>query len=110
MDKGIVVPLALFFAVVYVIKLLVDARMRFLFSQASSPEVVAALYTSEAKLRRASALRWGVLLVVLSLGLAIAAQAQWPAMSLQALALMLGAAGIGNLLAFWSLGWLARQN
>jgi hypothetical protein len=100
MDKGIVVPLALFFAVVFVIKLLVDARMRYLFFQSGSPEVVAALFAGEEKLRRTSSLRWGLVLTCLALGLAIATQAQWSAFSLPGLAVLLGAAGIGNLLAF----------
>jgi hypothetical protein len=100
MDKGIVVPLALFFSVVYVIKLLVDARMRFLFAQSSSPDTVAALYASENTLRHASSLRWGLVLICVAAGLAIAAQAQWSAFSLHGMAVLLGATGVGHLLAF----------
>jgi hypothetical protein len=98
MDKGIVVPLALFFAVVYGIKLLVDARMRYLFFQAGSPDTVEALFRGEDKLRRAAALRNGVLLILLAMGLVICHWAQWAVFSVPGLAVMLAFGGAGHLL------------
>lgn len=100
MDKGIVVPLALFFAVVYGLKLLVDARMRYLFFKAGSPESVQALFEGEDGLRRANSLRNGVLLIALAIGLAICASAQWQVFSVQGVAAMLAAGGVGNLVAY----------
>jgi hypothetical protein len=110
MDKGIVVPLALFFAVVYGLKLLVDARMRYLFFKAGTPEVVHSLFKGEEDLRRSSNLRSGILLVALASGLSICASAQWQVLSVHGVAVMLAAGGVGNLVAYWLGAKLKRPN
>lgn len=100
MDKNIIVPVGLFVAVVYTIKLLVDARMRYLFFKAGSPDTVEALFRGEEHMRRMGTLRWGVVLLALGLGLAVAAKMDWPATSLPSLALWVCTLGLGNLVAF----------
>lgn len=110
MDKNIVVPLALFFSVVYAIKLLVDARLRYLFWKGgSTPEAVAALFAGEERIRRHASLR--VALVASTLGVALlmldaVGATLW---SLNGVAALLLALGAGNLLAFAALEWLQRR-
>ena len=100
MDKGIIVPLALFFSVVYLVKLLVDARMRFLFFKGAPPESAQMLFEGEAQLRRANSLRNGVLLLALAIGLGLCALMNWQVLSTPGAAAMLAAGGAGNLLAY----------
>lgn len=100
MDKSIVVPIGLFVAVVYTIKLLVDARMRYLFFKGGAPDTVEALYRGQEHARRMGSLRWGVVLCCVAAGLALASAWQLQALSLAAWALLLGSLGVGNLLSF----------
>lgn len=100
MDKSIIVPIGLFVSVVYTIKLLVDARMRYLFFKGDAPDTVEALYRGEERARRMGSLRWGVVLLSLAAGLAWAAAMDWAPLSLQSLVLLLGSLGLGNLLSF----------
>ncbi|TAG03880.1 MAG: hypothetical protein EAZ43_05850 [Betaproteobacteria bacterium] len=102
MDKSIVVPIGLFLAVVYTIKLLVDARMRYLFFKAGAPDTVEALFRGEERLRRMSTLRWGAVLLVFGLGLAVAAKMELAALGLPSLALMVLTLGVGNLAAYFA--------
>lgn len=109
MDKSIVVPIGLFVSVVYTIKLLVDARMRFLFFKGGAPDTVEALYRAEERTRRMGSLRWGLVLVGLAAGLALAGGMGWQPLSLPALAALLGTLGLGHLAAFGVALWLDRQ-
>ena len=102
MDKSIIVPIGLFVSVVYTIKLLVDARMRWLFFQGGAPETVEALYQGEERVRRQGSLRWGLVLCSLAAGLAVASVAGWPPLALPSIAVLLGALGVGNLAAFFA--------
>jgi hypothetical protein len=99
-DKSIVVPIGLFVAVVYTIKLLVEARMRYLFFKGDAPETVEALYRAEERTRRMAALRWGLVLLSLAAGLAVADAKGWQPLSLPALAVLMAALGLGNLASF----------
>lgn len=110
MDKSIVVPIGLFVAVVYTIKLLVDARMRFLFFKGGAPDTVEALYKGEETARRMASLRWGLVLSCLALGLALAGAMDWPALSLPSLAVLLAALGLGNLASFFAAQVLDRSS
>lgn len=69
MDKGTVVPVLLFlcvtYGVTYVIKLLVDARVRIKMLQASeSKELIESVIRGDDHRGRMSALRWGLLLLL----------------------------------------------
>lgn len=108
MDKSIIVPVGLFVAVVYSIKLLVDARMRYLFFKAGSPEAVQALFVGEERLRRLASLRWGLVLTALAVGLGLSSAMAWEAWSLPGLAMVLAALGLGNLASFWVTSRLDR--
>lgn len=107
MDKSIIVPIGLFVSVVYTIKLLVDARMRYLFFKGDAPDTVEALYRGEERARRLGTLRWGVVLVFLAAALGWANLMGWHPWSLQGVALLIGALGVGNLSSFVLAGRLA---
>jgi hypothetical protein len=110
MDKSIVVPLALFFSVVYALKLLVDARMRYLYWKGgSSPETVAAMFAGEERLRRLGALRWGVVAFTLGAVLLLADTTGLKLFSAGGLAVLLVALGLGNIAAFACTEYLARR-
>jgi hypothetical protein len=101
MDKGIVVPLALFFSVVYALKLLVDARLRYLFWKGgSSAEAVAALFAGEERLRREGALRLGVVALAVGGGLLLADATGAALLSTAGVAMLLLALGVGNIAAY----------
>jgi hypothetical protein len=108
MDKNIIVPLGLFWAVAYTIRLLVDARMRYLYFKAGAPDTVQALFKGEAQLRRANTLRWGILLLTLGLAMGLAAQLEWPALSLPSLALWVGALGLGHLATYAAMRYFEK--
>lgn len=100
MDKSIVVPIGLFLSVVVSLKLLVDARMRYLFFKGGAPDTVEALFAAEERLRRQGSLRWGVVLCMLAAGLALAQAAGVSAWSVAGVACVLGAVGAGHLVAY----------
>jgi hypothetical protein len=100
MDKSVLVPLGLFFSIVYSIKLLVDARMRYLFMKGGTPDTVSAMLAGEEQLRRMGTLRWGVVLTALAMGVGVTAGMSWAPLSAPGIAMLLGALGVGNLLAF----------
>ena len=67
MDYALLVPIALFAAIAYSIKAVVDARVRKqLVSSNGSPELVANILQGDETNRRLSSLRWGITLVMLS--------------------------------------------
>mgnify|MGYP003598160379 CR=1 FL=1 len=100
MDKSIVVPIGLFVAVVYSLKLLVDARMRYLFFKGGAPDTVEALFRGEERLRRQAGLRWGVVLCALAAGLGVAQAVGFQTWSVGGLATVLAAIGLGQLAAY----------
>lgn len=100
MDKSIIVPIGLFVSVVYTIKLLVDARMRYLFFKGDAPDTVEALYRGEERARRMGSLRWGLVLLALAAGLALASGMGWAPLSLPSLAVLLASLGLGHLASF----------
>jgi hypothetical protein len=110
MDKGIVVPLALFFSVVYGLKLLIDARLRYLFWRGGgTPETTAALFAGEERLRRMGMLRLGIVSVAVAAGLLMADATGTQLLSTPGLGMLLLALGLGNLAAFGAGEMLARR-
>jgi hypothetical protein len=99
LDKNLA-AIVLFLCVTYSVKLLVDARMRYLFVRGESPQAVQTLLQGEERLRRAGSLRWGLILVFVALGFALVEWAGWREIRPGTLAVMAAAAGLGNLAAF----------
>jgi hypothetical protein len=107
MDKGTVIPVLLFlcvtFGVTYVIKLLVDARVRIKMLQASeSKELIESVIRGDDHRGRMSSLRWGLLLLLGGLGFAIIQWAGWTDITPGALAVLLCAFGLSNLIYFFA--------
>jgi hypothetical protein len=100
MDKHIVVPIALFFSIAWVIKMIIDARMRYLYLRGGSPQTIAALVAGEERMRRLGMLRWGVLLTTLAVAFVIIDRVGVDASSPMTWGLIFGALGLGNLGAY----------
>ncbi|WP_313920591.1 hypothetical protein [Tahibacter sp.] len=96
MDHRMLVPIALFGSVVYVIKLLIDARMRILLLRAGDPEELRALLQAEAVQRRHASLRSGITLTMLALGFALIQLLGWDDITPGAIAVLAAAVGLGN--------------
>lgn len=97
MDHRVLVPIALFGSVVYVIKLLIDARMRILLLRAGDPEELRSLLQAEAIQRRHASLRSGITLGMLALGFALIQLLGWNDITPGAIAVLAAAASLGNL-------------
>ena len=99
----VLIPIAFFLCVTYAIKALVDARMRGkLIAANSSEELVRSLMLNEENERRHTSLRWGVVLTSLAVGFGLIEVFGWDDITPGAIAVLLGATGIGNL-AFYSI-------
>ena len=101
MDYAMLVPIALFAAIAYSIKAVVDARVRKqLVSSNGSPELVSHILQGDETNRRLSSLRWGITLVMLAIGFAIVEAAGWTDVTPGVIAVLVGAIGLGNLASF----------
>lgn len=101
MEYALLVPIALFAAIAYSIRAVVDARVRKqLVSSNGSPELVANILQGDETNRRLSSLRWGITLVMLSIGFAIVEAAGWTDVTPGVIAVLVGAVGLGNLASF----------
>jgi hypothetical protein len=101
MDYAMFVPIALFAAIAYSIKAVVDARVRKqLVSSNGSPDLVASILRGDEANRRLSSLRWGITLVMLALGFGIVEAAGWQDITPGVIAVLVGAIGLGNLASF----------
>ena len=101
MDYAMFVPIALFAAIAYSIKAVVDARVRKqLVSSNGSPDLVASILRADEANRRLASLRWGITLVALALGFGIVEAAGWDDVTPGVIAVLVGALGLGNLASF----------
>lgn len=101
MSAQVLVPIALFGSVAYVIKLLIDARMRVLLLRAgSSDELLRSILEGEAQQRRYASLRSGITLLALAAGFMLIQIFGWDDITPGAIAVLAGAFGIGNLAYF----------
>ena len=103
MDADILIPITLFLCVTYAIKALLDARTRAkLLAANGSEEMIRTLVQNEEQQRRHTSLRWGIVLTALAVGFGLIKFFGWDDVTPGAIALLLGATGIGNL-AFYSI-------
>ena len=101
MDFDLLVPITLFVCVTYAIKALLDARTRGkLIAANGSEELIRSLVQNEEQQRRHASVRWGVVLVSLAVGFALIDWFGWEEVTPGAIAVLLGATGIGNLASF----------
>ena len=101
MDFDLLVPITLFVCVTYAIKALLDARTRGkLIAANGSEELIRSLVQNEEQQRRHASVRWGVVLVSLAVGFALIEFFGWEEVTPGAIAVLLGATGVGNLASF----------
>ena len=101
MNFELLIPIALFAAIAYSIKAVVDARVRKqLVASNGAPDLVRSILEGDEANRRLSSLRWGITLVALSIGFAIVEAAGWREITPGVIAVLVGAVGIGNLGSF----------
>jgi hypothetical protein len=102
MDFEVLIPITLFLCITYAIKALLDARMRgkLLSTPGASEEMIRSLVQNEELQRRHASVRWGVVLVCLAVGFGLIEFFGWDEVTPGAIAVLLGATGIGNLVSF----------
>ena len=101
MDEELLIPITFFLCVTYAIKALLDARTRAkLIAANGSEEMIRSLVRNEEQLRRHASIRWGVVLVCLAVGFALIEYFGWRDVTPGAIAVLLGATGVGNLISF----------
>ena len=95
------IPIAFFAAVVFAIKVIVDARVRTkLVSANVSEALLRSMIEVEEQQRRYSSLRWGIVLICLGAGFAFIESFDWREGGPGAIAVVIGATGLGNLLSY----------
>ena len=101
MDVHVVIPLALFACVTYVLKAVMDATLRYrLLRAAVSSDVLRAVLEGEDHQRKVVALRWGILSSSLALGFGLIALLGLNEISPGVVAILAAAIGLGNLVLF----------
>lgn len=101
MDKGLLIPIFLFACIVYAIKLVVDALVRrHMINAGTTPELVNSLVLGEEQRRRHSSLRWGVVLIFLSIGFGIIQVTGWDDINAGMIAVLALVTGAGNLVSY----------
>ncbi|HSX60926.1 MAG TPA: DUF6249 domain-containing protein [Tahibacter sp.] len=98
MSTQFLIPIALFGCITYVVKLLIDARLRILMMRAgSSDELIRSILDGEALQRRYASLRSGITLLALAAGFALIQLFGWNDITPGAIAVIAAAVGVGNL-------------
>ena len=99
----LLIPIVLFLCVTYAIKALLDARTRGkLIAANGSEEMIRSLVQNEEQQHRHASLRWGSRAASLAVGFALIEFFGWDDVTPGAIAVLLGATGIGNLVSFYS--------
>jgi hypothetical protein len=92
------IPIAFFGCIAYVFKVVVDARVRGKILAANVPEdLIRSMLQVEEMQKRHGALRWGVVMVCMAIGFAFIDRMDWHDAGPGAIAILLGATGLGNL-------------
>ena len=103
MNAGVLIPITLFLCVTYAIKALLDARTRAkLIAANGSEEMIRTLMQNEEQQHRHTSLRWGIVLTALAVGFGLVEYFGWDDVTPGAIAMLLGATGVGNLV-FYSI-------
>ncbi|MGO1542035.1 MAG: hypothetical protein ACTHZI_00370 [Luteimonas sp.] len=98
MSFDFLIPVSLFVAVAYAIKVTVEAyTRRRIIETRGSEELVRAILDGEALRRRQSSLQWGSVLVALAVGFGLVELLGLRDVTPGVVAILLGATGIGNL-------------
>ncbi|TAH39803.1 MAG: hypothetical protein EYC71_14665 [Gammaproteobacteria bacterium] len=95
------IPISLFVCITYAIKAVVDARVRKqLVASNVSQELISSIIKADETRRRHATLRWGAILIILAIAFAVMEAFNWRHLTPGVVALLLGATGAGNLVAY----------
>lgn len=95
------IPISLFVCIAYAIKAVVDARVRKqLVASNISQELIQSIVEADELRRRHATLRWGTILIALAIGFGLMESLNLREITPGVLAILLGATGIGNLVAY----------
>ena len=98
MNADILVPISLFFAIAYTIKVIADMLVRRrLVESNTSEDLVRSMLAGEAERSRTGSLRWGIVMVALAVGFGLVEAGGWNDMTPGVLGILLGTTGLGNL-------------
>jgi putative exporter of polyketide antibiotics len=101
MNFEVLIPITLFICIVYAIKVVFDARVRKQMMESNgSEELVRSMVVAEEVNRRHASLRWGITMVALAVAFGMIQAYGWTDLNAGALALLVGATGLGNLVYF----------
>ena len=101
MNFEILIPITMFICIVYAIKIVFEARVRKQMMESNgSQELVRSMMENEEINRRHASLRWGITMVLLAGAFGVIQASGWTELNAGALALLVGATGIGNLIYF----------
>ena len=104
------IPIALFISIAFAIKAVADSRVRAKLAAANtSQDLVRALIRADETNRRLSALRWGIVLTFLAIGLAIIESIGWDELTAGVYAVLVGSTGLGQLSFFGIAQYLNRH-
>ncbi len=96
------IPIVLFICITYAIKAVVDARVRKqLVASNVSQELIQSIVEADELRRRHATLRWGAILIALAVGFGLMEAMSLREITPGVLALLLGATGAGNLVAYY---------
>ena len=95
------IPITLFICITYAIKAVVDARVRKqLVASNVSQELIQSIVEADELRRRHATLRWGAIYIALAFGFGLMEALNLRDFTPGVLAILLGATGIGNLVAY----------
>ena len=103
MNFEILIPISLFVAIAYTVKVIADMLVRRrLVESNGSEDLVRTMLAGEAERARTGSLRWGIVMVALALGFGLVEAGGWTEMGPGVIGILLGATGLGNL-AFYAM-------
>lgn len=107
MNFAFLIPIVFFLCVTYAIKAFIDARARSkLIASNTSEELLRSFVKTEEQQGRQASLRWGIVLTCLAVGFALIESFGWNDVTPGAIAVLLGATGVGNIGVYM----IARKN
>lgn len=111
MNLDLLAPISLFVCITYAIKATVDAYTRHrIVESRGSEELVRSLLEGEAARRRQASLHWGSVMIAIALAFGLIELAGIRDVTPGAVALLLGATGLGNLAYYLLVGRLGRPH
>jgi hypothetical protein len=98
MNFEVLIPIALFAAIAYTIKVVADMLVRRRLVESNVSEaLVRSMIEGDAERARTASLRWGIVMTALAVGFGLVEAGGWDDMTPGVVGILLGATGLGNL-------------